>query len=110
MKSITKEDKIKKGVWVEKFINSYGEKRWVVHYIQYGIEYKTGKFYTKKEALNSEEYGSKLLRFSLTNKEGCYFGTITAETIRKAINIVKRNYFGKFIIQNDYYYKEISAV
>lgn len=36
--------------------------------------------------------------YSLKNADGCYFGTCEATTIRKAANIFKKSYSGKFII------------
>jgi hypothetical protein len=47
---MTVEQKIKKQKWIEKNIDNYGNKVWKIHYIKNDCEYKTGKFWTRKEA------------------------------------------------------------
>jgi hypothetical protein len=51
----SKEWKIKIGAWVQAHTDSYGNKIYKVHYIRNENEYSTGKYWSEKEALESEE-------------------------------------------------------
>jgi hypothetical protein len=47
---MTAEQKMKKGKWIEKNKDSYGNIIYKIHYIRNSCEYKIGKYWTRKEA------------------------------------------------------------